>query len=742
MLFAAANSIALSLGRHRGVTLIGRPLDISVQVVLDAQEDIASLCLDADVFYADSKVDKSRIRVTAEKAPGAQDAVIRIRSSNPVDEPVVTTYLRVGCQQKTERRYVTLADLAPDMVPDRNGVVPMAPQMQVLPPRLPVQPAPGGAQPSVSAATANTAKKSRKTRKSADVASSAATANAVAAEAPAAPAKSGGKKRDRVAAASAAKGGSANRARLTLEPLDLTIDRDPQLRSSVEMLSTPASTPQERSAAAAMWRALIAQPQDILRDAEKLQTLESSVRSLQTQSQKTQRSVDELGAKLQKAESERYANPLVYALVAFLLLAMGALVYLLRRQYAQGGFAGGDRPWWRRADGEGPQALRQAWDDGDKRGNAFGLNEASDIDNKPSQAASKAVVATSDLDLNLARFDLNPPKQDSNFDSESLPSLSSKSPPDFALSMPYASRAMKAEELFDVQQQADFFVSIGQHKQAIEVLRNHIADEADTSALVYLDLFNLYHQLERRDDYAALREIFNQRFNTQIPVFDMYTDAGLGLEAYHSALSRIEALWPSPKVLDVIEDSIFRRPETNAEAFNLEAYRELLMLYSVAKEITNPEARTAAESAKPNTGRKAGLPNTRPARDKPDQSSFLSTVMEPLSAALDDAAADRTPVVKTALTASTVPPASLYLGLDLDLSKSVPASEKPVPVDVSDAEFFAQFDEVGDAASPASDAAPAHGGDQKRADGSGNLIDFDAFDSALGASEKFKLPKG
>ncbi len=740
MLFAAANSVALSLGRHRGVTLIGRPLDISVQVVMDAQEDIAGLCLDADVFYADSKVDKSRIRVTAEKAPGAQDAVIRIRSSNPVDEPVVTTYLRVGCQQKTERRYVTLADLAPDMVPDRNGVVPTAPQMQVLPPRLPMQPATGDAQPSVSAATANTAKKSRKNRKSTDAASAAAPADVAAPEATEAPAKSGGKKRERAAAASsAAKAGPANRARLTLEPLDLTIDRDPQLKPSVEMLSTPASTPQERSAAAAMWRALIAQPQDILRDAEKLQTLESSVRSLQTQSQKTQQSVNELDTKLQKAESERYANPLVYALVAFLLLAMGALVYLLRRQDTQVGLAGGDRPWWRRAEGEGPQALRQAWDDGDKRGDAFDLNRESDIANNPPKAASQAVPATSDLDLNLARFDLNPPKQDSNFDSDSMPSLSSNFPPDFALSMPYASRAMKAEELFDVQQQADFFVSIGQHKQAIEVLRNHIADGADTSALVYLDLFNLYHQLERRDDYEALREIFNRRFNTQIPVFDMYTDAGLGLEAYHSALSRIEALWPSPKVLEVIEDSIFRRPETNAEAFNLEAYRELLMLYSVAKEITNPEARAAAEGAKSKTGSKAGLPDTRLARDKLDQSSFLSTVMEPLSAAIDNAAADSSPVVKKGFTASTVPPASLYLGLDLDLSKSVAASEKPVPVDVTDAEFFAQFDEIPDAAPAAPE--PAFDANQKRADSSGNLIDFDAFDSALGASEKFKFPK-
>ena len=122
----------MSLGRHRGAALIGRPLDISVQAVLDAQDDIASLCLDADVFYADTRLDKSRVRVTVDKATsGSQDAIIRIRSTSLVDEPVVTIYLRVGCRQKTERRYVTLADLASEAVPDRSATSPAEPPMQV-----------------------------------------------------------------------------------------------------------------------------------------------------------------------------------------------------------------------------------------------------------------------------------------------------------------------------------------------------------------------------------------------------------------------------------------------------------------------------------------------------------------------------------------------------------------------------------------------------------------------------------
>jgi hypothetical protein len=169
---------------------------------------------------------------------------------------------------------------------------------------------------------------------------------------------------------------------------------------------------------------------------------------------------------------------------------------------------------------------------------------------------------------------------------------------DFALSMPHTPRAVKAEELFDVQHQAEFFISIGKHEQAVAVLRSHISEEVQTSALVYLDLFSLYHQLKRREDFEALRVEFNRLFNADLPPFESYSGTGQGLEAYQAALSRIVSLWPTPKVLEVIEESVFRKPGARAEAFGLEAYRELLFLYGIAKEIvqSQPAPAEAGES--------------------------------------------------------------------------------------------------------------------------------------------------
>jgi hypothetical protein len=254
---------------------------------------------------------------------------------------------------------------------------------------------------------------------------------------------------------------------------------------------------------------------------------------------------------------------LVYGLVALLLAALAGLAYLLRHRWSGGRSGSGDKPWW--GKNEAYQNQQAAWIDS--------LPPPQDDDTGMSKAlaASRSNLLDVDVDFDLdqatgrsrgVRATASPVFLDS------IP-LEFKDRSEFGSSMMNPNRAVKAEELFDVQQQADFFVSIGQNEQAIELLRNHIVENLETSALVYLDLFNLYHQLKRPEEYEALRFIFNQRFNTQVPTFELYTDKNLGLEAYQQALSRIEALWPSPKVLEVIEESLFRQPGTKAEAFNL-----------------------------------------------------------------------------------------------------------------------------------------------------------------------------
>ena len=262
--------------------------------------------------------------------------------------------------------------------------------------------------------------------------------------------------------------------------------------------------------------------------------------------------------------------------------------------------------------------------------------------------------------------------------------------------MPRVARSAKAEELFDVQQQADFFVSLGQHERAVKLLRGHIADNSQASPLVYMDLFDLYHQLERQTDYEALRTDFNQLFTGKIPAFDSYTDLSAGLDAYPVALTRIEALWPSAKVLEVIEESVLRRPVSKADAFDLEAYRELLLLYAVAKELAQPQGSKDAGALQfdlPDTPPVTPSANVPSADASPEDSTahlseFSLTCIEPLSASTGNKA---TPDIDLLL-----PPQSPRLTLDVDLDdlmgKTISTPSPNVGVQSnSNSNFFARL---------------------------------------------------
>jgi len=177
-------------------------------------------------------------------------------------------------------------------------------------------------------------------------------------------------------------------------------------------------------------------------------------------------------------------------------------------------------------------------------------------------------------------------------------------------------------------------------------------------------------------------------------------------------LSRITALWPTPKVLDVIEESIFRKPGQGSQTFDLEAYRELLMLYAVAKELVD-DGRQARAVAVPGSPVPA-VPEVKPLtdlggeRDRPD---FQSTNIQPLPVASLSGERGGDSLSQSLL---RVPP-SPNLGLDIDLSELVPT---PVPAPVSHVEGHRKMSEP--------KAPDSH------------LIDFDLFDMATKAHASSK----
>jgi hypothetical protein len=468
-----------------------------------------------------------------------------------------------------------------------------------------------------------------------------------------------------------------SRPRLKLEPIDLSAERDPVLRASLEMLTKPSSDSQQREAAAALWRAINAQPEDILRDNQRLKVLEAEAALVQSRNRENDAATLELRAQLEEARDARYRNPLVYALSALLAtILLAAIFFGIRSRRESRNLS--DGPWWsRETDADTDDKLdRQV---------VASLNEKTAMGNGLPAAADSASseLAKSAFNRYLGETAVKETNAGKTKPASSqYDGLDTSSRPGFLASMVGMPRIVNAEELFDVQQHADFFVSLGDFDKAIEVLRSHITDNVETSALAYLDLFDLYHSLGRKEDYALLRKDFNLSFNAQVPAFDDYKADTHGLEFYAAALSRIELLWPNPKVLNVIEESIFRKPDSGSEAFSLAAYRELLLLHAIAKKIIERPA--DVESTAP-----IGAFKLPAAKDGPGNLSgtaeFMTTTTHPLSTeSRHKGTRNFFPEENSDLTR---PHRSPRLGLDIDLSMgfdNVPESEKSEKISGTD----------------------------------------------------------
>lgn len=144
-------------------------------------------------------------------------------------------------------------------------------------------------------------------------------------------------------------------------------------------------------------------------------------------------------------------------------------------------------------------------------------------------------------------------------------------------------KAMSSEELFDIRQQAEFFMSLGQHEQAIEVLNQRIEMDLLTSPMVYLDLFHIYHMLGMRPEFAQLRNTFNRLFYGHVPEFAKYGHAGKDLESYELLTRQICERWNTPHAPDLLAQCIYRSDSRPATDFvDVPAFQDLILLYEIS----------------------------------------------------------------------------------------------------------------------------------------------------------------
>ena len=536
------SSQALTLGRARGAAWIGQSLQMSVAVTLEPGQSPDSLCPEADVFYADTKVEAQRVQVSVDSGNLADTATLRIQTSTLIDEPVVTLYVRVGCNGKTARRYVLLADYASDV-----AAAP-APDIAVLPaPALVPNSAPLSApatQPRRNKATTPTRRAPAKATPS-KVSNAPSTAPAIPDVAP-----------------TPAKG-----ARLQLDPLETLSERVKTLEA------TTSTTPLK----------------EMVQDSQRIQQLQSDVKALLDQAAKNESAMSALRQRLDQAESERITNIWTYALLALTVAAIAAGLTLWNRKARV--------PAWRTETETEPPAPRAATP---VRASSVELAEADPADDwshhrhetipgvTPRQTPAVATVPELEPDDFVNSVSVSHPAETSDSDLMGFgePELL---PPNFNRSA-----------LLDLTQQVEFFLTLGNANSAIEVLERRIREHPNDCPTVYLQLMEIANQYGLKTDFRQFREEFSQLFNAEVPEFALFRHEGKALEDYPDLLTHIVRIWPSAKVMEVIEACVRFNPQDKyATRFDLAAFRELILLHGLVRyqtyhATTNiPPARTA-----------------------------------------------------------------------------------------------------------------------------------------------------
>lgn len=574
----ATTSAALTLGRARGAVLLGQPLSLTVAVQAETDDAAAELCFDADVYYGDNRQDASRVAVVPVRQDSGVPNAVRVTAASPVDEPIVTVYLRSGCGQKTSRKYVLLSDLVSDLAPAVPG------ESVALPVRPPQSAAVGGsvAIPSVApsqpdAGKSNTGKAPAAVKKQA-----AAT-----------------RKPETSRPSSVLKPVTPSKPRLKLSILDLVDIKDPALKLSNELGTLPSEDPQKRDAAIALWRSLNTSPQDLIKDETQQKALSDDLKSLRDISVKNQKELQDLSGRLQQAESERYANPLVYTLGALLLMAGLALLALFLKLRS----IGDDSPWWRsqshQDDEDGEVTLSPRID-----------LSAPTSPAKQTAAAIDTVVSPRKADTPSAAVDFSNSGLDIDLDLDGPSTVSVQAPQpvqrkevaaavvakntgvsgaqrDLSLSMHASLHAINTQEMLDVRQQADFFMTLGQHEEAIGLLEGSIRENEASNPLVYLDLLKVLHTLSRKPAFDHYRSEFNAIFTGRVQAYATFGQPGNSLDAYPQICSEISELWGTEAAVEFLEQCMVRRPEDAPEMyFDQDAFRDLLLLHAVASRIS------------------------------------------------------------------------------------------------------------------------------------------------------------
>ncbi len=146
---------------------------------------------------------------------------------------------------------------------------------------------------------------------------------------------------------------------------------------------------------------------------------------------------------------------------------------------------------------------------------------------------------------------------------------------------------LKVEEISDVMQEAEFWMSLNDPQRAIEILEPYSNVEQPDSPIPWLYLLDLYRGTDERAKYEILQPRAQRLFNARIPAWEEDGDItdGRTLEDYPHVVERVCEYWETSHILLYLESLIFDNREGVREGFDLAVYQEIMLLMTIARDM-------------------------------------------------------------------------------------------------------------------------------------------------------------
>ncbi len=622
----AAPAWALNLGKGVLGSTLGQPLNFTVNVNSEPEEGITPECVRAEVFSGENKLAPGAVRITSDASGTPTQFTARVSTNSVIDEPVVTVAVALGCPTRATRRFVLFVD--PPLVTFKAEVS-ADPAVQALPPES----ASEAPKPIIRSTTARSAGAGFATVPRGSAAPKRVTA-AMASDAVLPP------RRDTAPFAAVPEGSAASKPvpkrppalvkaptpaavtpapRLKLDPApSMAITSAPAAASaapSAEVLAANAASPTASASAVSN-----ASQEVALSAALRVAALEESLQKLKTEAEASRKSIDALQATVRDANASRTPSSLVWvlaALCAALAVTVAALLWSQARRRR-------DPAWWKGNPAEPQASLGGHSISAENRSSRLTVDVSRSADSElaaPPLFESRRdffAVASGSAPLTTPVFPTAPlvkPTANSSASAVALSAANSASSssanaadsnsnlvtPEIGLP-----RELSVEELIDLEQQAEFFVVLGQDEAAIDLLMTNVRSTGGQSPMPYIKLLEIYRRSGNLDAYNRIRGRFNQRFKAVAPSAAADPTEGRVITEYPEILNELIAVWPtSSRAVGTLGRWLMRTDSDLPDStliFDFPAFSELLFLHSLARDLSAREPQAGANSGTSSTG--------------------------------------------------------------------------------------------------------------------------------------------